>query len=509
MKKLYRRLAVTLALSTLFIAILFTISLYGRSKAESNHYLNQLLESEITNIENTVADQKEREEILKEDYLNRAWGVEYIVSHDFKNISRSNGLVLLKELMEVSNISVIDYSGTISLCTDDSTGKLYENQEELQTVLHSEEDKAYVFCVDRPQFSQRPAYFYVLVKSNSPYYAAIRIDADVSRLGLMSREELIQYTLRQATTEYDTSMLAVDQESGRILGITENNHQEFHMEGTQSQQDMLQFLDSMPTREPVLLKINDQYWQSVICRYEDIYLIASSSMDKVFGNMAQTLLEGLFGICIISLLTGLLVHYHIIRMQKELSLAKAEARYDKLTGLYNRNGFEQYAEQFLTQDQTAGALILFDLDNFKKINDFEGHPEGDQILKKFAQCLNACFRKSDCIGRLGGDEFVVLIPNLIPEEILVEKLENVLYEVRKMLNGYYEKYDTSVSIGAVPVDGTIKTYAGLYQCADAALYAAKYMGKNQYYINHGEIPYAQAKSKTNIRKEKQNREKSV
>ena len=508
MKKLYRRLAATFAFSTLFIAILFTISLYGRSKTESNHYLNQLLESEIANIESTIAEQKEREEILKEDYLNRAWGAEYIVSHDYENIFQNNGLALIKELMEVSDISVMDDSGKIVLSTEGSAGELYENQEELQSLFHSEEDKAYVFCVDSPEFSKRPAYFYVLVRSDSPYYAAIRIDADVSRLGLMSREELIQYTLRQATTEYDTSMLAVDKYSGQILGITVNNHQDFQLEGLRTPQDMQQFLHSVPKTKPILLKINNQYYQSVVCEYENIYLVASTSMDKVFGNVVQTLLEGLFGIGVISLLTGFLVHYHIIRMQRELSLAKAEARYDKLTGLYNRNGFEQYAEHFLAQEHPKGALVLFDLDNFKKINDFEGHPEGDQILKKFAQCLNACFRKSDCIGRLGGDEFVVLIPNLIPEEILIEKLENVLHEVRAMLNGYYDKYDTSVSIGAVLMNGTAKTYAGLYQCADAALYAAKYMGKNQYCINHGEIPYAQTKAEE-TRKGKSNRKKSV
>lgn len=144
-------------------------------------------------------------------------------------------------------------------------------------------------------------------------------------------------------------------------------------------------------------------------------------------------------------------------------------------------------EKFLEKDEKAGILILFDLDNFKQVNDSEGHPEGDRILVRFAECLNESFRKSDYIGRLGGDEFIVLITNYISPKILEAKFQTLLENVRNALGSYYEKYQVSVSIGAVPVDGDIKSYDGLYRCADTALYIAKYLGKDQYYINERKI----------------------
>ena len=94
------------------------------------------------------------------------------------------------------------------------------------------------------------------------------------------------------------------------------------------------------------------------------------------------------------------------RMEDQLNEARSEAEYDRLTGLYNRTGFERRAETFLGEENRKGAMVLLDLDNFKRVNDSEGHPAGDEILREFAGCLSAAFRSEDVIGRLGGDEFV-------------------------------------------------------------------------------------------------------
>lgn len=126
---------------------------------------------------------------------------------------------------------------------------------------------------------------------------------------------------------------------------------------------------------------------------------------------------------------------------------------------------------------------MMDLDNFKKVNDCEGHPEGDRVLRIFAKCLCAVFRKEDVIGRIGGDEFAVLLSNEVPREILEEKSVSLREETRCALASYFEKYQVSVSIGAVPVDSREDEYRKLYRCADTALYIAKYLGKDQFYFN--------------------------
>ena len=177
----------------------------------------------------------------------------------------------------------------------------------------------------------------------------------------------------------------------------------------------------------------------------------------------------------------------LTRMEGELSAAKNEADYDRLTGLYNRNGFEQRAENYLQSSRAEGALLLFDLDDFKKVNDREGHPAGDQVLISFARCLTDTFRKEDVIARLGGDEFVVLLPGRISKDILEEKFRVLFDRVHETFGGREEARRVSVSAGAVLADDTVREYEALYACADTALYIAKDLGKDRYYISDKKI----------------------
>ena len=112
MKRLYRRLALTFTVSTLLLVLVFTISMYERSRTESGHYLNQLLDSVEINLEKAQEDYKARLELLKEDYLNRAWAVEYVLSANPQAISEEQ-LAVLKELMEVQDITLIGNSGKL------------------------------------------------------------------------------------------------------------------------------------------------------------------------------------------------------------------------------------------------------------------------------------------------------------------------------------------------------------------------------------------------------------
>lgn len=535
MGKLYKRLAVTFILSTVLIAALFIISLFERGKKENYHYLSQLLMGVELNLQSAWQDYEEKIKILEDDYLNRAWAVEYILSNSPQRITTEE-LEIVKDLMEVQGISVTDRNGEICLAVGEQTGPEEGMPEGAETRVVIEENSFY----------EKPTYFFVEVNGNSPDYSAIRLDAQASRLGLASKKELIESTLKQATTEEDTMLAAIGEEKGEIVGITKNNAQNLNIEGINTADEMLEMLQNAKEEKLMILKVNGEYHTAVVKKQEGMYFLALTRMEGVFGNMARTIAEGVAGIGIVNLLTVLLVHFHlkkylfgqigemkmeiqrvleeeysdmpepdkekripelrplaeiihklgqgyidkskgISHMKSQLSLARTEAHYDKLTGLYNRNGFVNCMEKFLEKEEKAGILILFDLDNFKRVNDSEGHPEGDRILVRFAECLNESFRKSDYIGRLGGDEFIVLMANYISPKILEAKFQALLENVRKALGSYYEKYQVSVSIGAVPVDGDIKSYDGLYRCADTALYIAKYLGKDQYYINERKI----------------------
>lgn len=157
---------------------------------------------------------------------------------------------------------------------------------------------------------------------------------------------------------------------------------------------------------------------------------------------------------------------------------------DGLTKLLNRRGLENRLKDIFKSDNSNGVLIIFDLDNFKSVNDILGHPIGDEVLKIFSRCLTNSFRENDIISRIGGDEFVVFINKNMELDTLSKKLDGLLNNIRSDLNYYYKNYGLSTSIGVAYRDNHINTYEELYEEADKGLYKAKNLGKDGFYINN-------------------------
>lgn len=157
---------------------------------------------------------------------------------------------------------------------------------------------------------------------------------------------------------------------------------------------------------------------------------------------------------------------------------------DGLTKLLNRRGLENRLKDIFKNDNSNGVLIIFDLDNFKSVNDILGHPIGDEVLKIFSRCLTNSFRENDIIARIGGDEFVVFINKNMELDTLSKKLNGLLNNIRSDLNYYYKNYGLSTSIGVAYRDNHINTYEELYEKADKGLYKAKNLGKDGFYINN-------------------------
>ena len=162
---------------------------------------------------------------------------------------------------------------------------------------------------------------------------------------------------------------------------------------------------------------------------------------------------------------------------------KEQAETDPLTGLINRNGFEKRVQMHLVEKPQQGMLLIFDLDHFKAVNDAQGHPEGDRVLRVFANALQAFFGKDDIVGRIGGDEFVVFMDENVSLQTIESKMQAFLTQFFSHLKEYHEKYGLSASVGIAYVDHTITDYESLYRCADVALYIAKDNGKNSFYVN--------------------------
>lgn len=170
------------------------------------------------------------------------------------------------------------------------------------------------------------------------------------------------------------------------------------------------------------------------------------------------------------------------KILENLKEAEFYAKRDELTQLLNKFELKNQIEKYLKENGTKGAFILFDLDNFKRVNDTDGHPAGDLLLQRFAEKLKNYFNNEECIARLGGDEFAVFINSSINRQELIRKLENLIREVREYLEEYYTKYNVSVSIGALILYKDCNDFDSVYKKTDKALYRAKRNGKDQFYI---------------------------
>jgi diguanylate cyclase (GGDEF)-like protein len=169
-----------------------------------------------------------------------------------------------------------------------------------------------------------------------------------------------------------------------------------------------------------------------------------------------------------------------------LKMAELRAEHDALTLLYNRQRFDQDLPRLFAQaerDKSELALMIFDLDDFKPINDLHGHASGDIALKRVAQTLTLQLRRNEVLYRIGGDEFALLLVNTSDREleILAERIVHAIHSLTFDFNGATVKVGCSLGIGRYPHDST--TPQTLLQCADQAMYEAKQRGKNNWVMH--------------------------
>jgi diguanylate cyclase (GGDEF)-like protein/PAS domain S-box-containing protein len=158
------------------------------------------------------------------------------------------------------------------------------------------------------------------------------------------------------------------------------------------------------------------------------------------------------------------------------------ARHDPLTGLANRSLLAERTEQALAVAARGGtaAMLCFDLDLFKPVNDTFGHAAGDTLLRKVAERINGCVRPADTVARLGGDEFAVLqvgIDRANDAGRLATRLLSAL-ALPFELEGQSVPVSASLGIAIAPTDGA--DHATLLRKADAALYRAKAEGRGRW-----------------------------
>ena len=170
------------------------------------------------------------------------------------------------------------------------------------------------------------------------------------------------------------------------------------------------------------------------------------------------------------------------RARRDAARIEQLAHFDSLTGLANRSLLDDRLARLVALSERNAAplaVLLFDLDGFKAVNDLHGHAAGDSLLVAVAQRAASCVRASDTVGRLGGDEFLVLLPDT--------DREGARSVAHKLLEAMARPFDigparvgVSASIGGAFLPGQPVAGGALVRAADAALYESKRKGRNAY-----------------------------
>ena len=182
----------------------------------------------------------------------------------------------------------------------------------------------------------------------------------------------------------------------------------------------------------------------------------------------------------------------IKQLKEEVEKLKSLAYKDELTRLYNRHGFKEESEKFL--DEVEGykknpkrrssvlikdfSLIIFDIDNFKKINDIYGHPAGDEALKMVSEIILDRVRDIDIVARWGGEEILVGLIGA-NEKDAFQVADDVREKVEKaFLDWEKKKIKFTISGGVASFNEKENTFDEIFKKADNRLYKAKESGKN-------------------------------
>lgn len=287
------------------------------------------------------------------------------------------------------------------------------------------------------------------------------------RLHILSEaegEKIIDYNAKTDVLVLRTSALGYSSDKDLILNhYLENfNDEEIAKEDAVGYREVFEGLLKSPKHDTVEFRTK---------RFDRGYSWYQANLTSLLGT------EGY-----VSRIVGRMLNIHEKKL-RELDL-ELRAEKDAMTGLYNKGATVQLIKNAIEEGRGDGldALMIIDLDNFKAVNDFLGHAQGDKVLIDTANVLTSIFKGGDIVGRIGGDEFVVYMRNLKAVSNADVLATRVVKQVDfSFPNGDDEIHVTcSIGVAVFPYHGV--TYEELFDKADKAVYTAKANGKNGYRI---------------------------
>jgi diguanylate cyclase (GGDEF)-like protein len=170
-----------------------------------------------------------------------------------------------------------------------------------------------------------------------------------------------------------------------------------------------------------------------------------------------------------------------VRNARLLDERERLATIDGLTGVSNRRHFDHVLSSEVSRSERSGeplALVIFDLDHFKLVNDTQGHLAGDEILKAFAKVLGQAVREMDLVARYGGEEFALVLPRCDQQGATL-----VVERVNRGLRSAEALQGVTVSAGVASLPANARTGRELIEAADEALFESKRSGRDRWTLS--------------------------
>jgi len=194
--------------------------------------------------------------------------------------------------------------------------------------------------------------------------------------------------------------------------------------------------------------------------------------------------------------TGLLLAFVVVwlmRTWRQKNDYRTFSQIDGLTKVSNRTHLMACANEAFKDARGSIAVVLFDMDEFKQINDTFNHATGDWVLKTVSDTISRCLRAQDMFGRLGGEEFAICLPNTPEHEaiVLAERCRSAIAAIDSTPSGFNFSISASFGIAVRPPNGAAN-FEETLAAADQALYRAKHLGRNRIEI------YGESASQTEV-----------
>jgi diguanylate cyclase (GGDEF)-like protein len=275
----------------------------------------------------------------------------------------------------------------------------------------------------------------------------------------ISQQSLLQYS-NESTLIYNTLTKVINNQNSMVF-VANTNNIEF------ANKQFLDYfnissLDSIEQNNIDLYKLYDDSLQN----YKDLYDALQNNENYIKINNDSFIIR-----------TSMIEDTHILFTLTNINDISFKLNLDPLTGIYRKNYLNEIGEKIL-RNKEKFALVVLDLDDFKKINDTYGHQVGDKVLKEFVNIVKKQIRKDDVFARWGGEEFLLLMRSTTPNDV-EHRVESIREHIEKYIFNEVKHITCSFGI-ACSKDGDDMDSI-LYR-ADKALYEAKASGKNKVII---------------------------